>query len=54
MRTDIYALDDIRIELINMLCLQYIEKLLREDKISERHAELLSKRFKVNCTGKQK
>ncbi len=54
MRTDIYALDEIRIELINMLCLQYVEKLLKDGRISEKHAELLSERFKVNCTGKQK
>ena len=54
MRTDIYTLTGIKAELVNMLCLQYIEKLLREDKISSRHAELLSARFKVNCTGKRK
>lgn len=54
MRTDIYALDDIRIELINMLCLQYVEKLLKEGRISEKHAEILTKRYEINCTGKQK
>ncbi len=54
MRTDIYALDDIRIELINMLCLQYVEKLLKDGRISEKHAEQLYKRYRVNCTGKHK
>ena len=54
MRTDIYTLTGVKAELVNMLCLQYIEKLLREDKISSRHTELLSARFKVNCTGKRK
>jgi len=54
MRTDIYTLTGVKAELVNIICLQYIEKLLREDKISERHAELLAARFKVKCTGKRK
>ena len=54
MRTDIYTLTAVKAELVNIICLQYIEKLLREDKISEKHAELLSERFKVKCTGKRK
>ena len=54
MRTDIYTLTGVKAELVNIICLQYIEKLLREDKISEKHAELLSERFKVNCTEKRK
>ena len=44
MRTDIYTLDDIRTELIDKLCLQYIEKLLQTGKISEKHAEQLYQR----------
>ena len=54
MRTDIYTLDDIRIELINMLCLQYVEKLLKDGRISEKHAEKLIKRYTAKCTGKKK
>ena len=53
MRTDIYTLTGVKAELVKMLCLQYIEKLLREDKISKKHAERLSERFRVECTGKR-
>ena len=54
MRTDIYTLDDIRIELINMLCLQNIEKLLKDGRISKKHAEILTKRYAAKCTGKKR
>ncbi len=54
MRTDIYRLDDIRNELINMLCLQYVEKLLKDGRISEKHAEILIERYSANCTGKKR
>ena len=54
MRTDIYTLDDIRNELINMLCLQYVEKLLKDGIISEKHAEMLIERYSANCTGEKR
>ena len=54
MRTEIYTLTGIKAELVNMICRQYVEKLLHDGKISEKHAEMLVDRYKVNCTGKQK
>ena len=54
MRTEIYTLTGIRAELVNIVCLQYIEKLLKNGKISRKHAEILTERYKVGCTGKQK
>ncbi len=54
MRTDIYTLAEVKTELVNIICLQYVEKLLKEGRISEKHAEILTKRYEVNCTGKQK
>ena len=54
MRTDIYTLAGVKAELVNLICLQYIEKLLQTERISKKHAELLTKRFSVGCTGKQK
>ena len=54
MRTEIYSLQKVKSNLVNMICLQYVEKLLQEGRISEKHAELLAKRYKVNCTEKQK
>ena len=49
MRTDIYTLDDIRIKLINMLCLQYVEILLKDGRISKKYAEILTKRYEVTA-----
>ena len=54
MRTDIYTLDELRTELINRLCLQYVEKLLKDGRISEKHAEMLIERYSANCTGKKR
>lgn len=53
MKTDIYTLSDVKAELVKKICLQYIDKLFREDKISEKHAELLTERFMAGCTGKR-
>ena len=50
MKTDTYTLAGYKAELVNMLCRQYIEKLLLEGRISEEHAELLSERFRVKYT----
>ena len=54
MRTDIYTLADVKTELVNMICLQYVEKLLREGRISPKHADQLYKRYTAKCTGKIK
>ena len=54
MRTDIYTLAGVKAELLNMICLQYVEKLLREGRISKKHAVQLYKRYAAKCTGKKR
>ncbi len=54
MRTDIYTLAEVKTELVNMICLQYVDKLLREGRISEKHAKMLYQRYTAKCTGKRR
>ena len=54
MRTDIYTLVEVKRELVNIVCLQYVDKLLREGRISEKHAKMLYQRYTAKCTGKRR